>query len=194
MAYYSNPSYYGYYPQLQPMTTPMVSPMGQPVMYPQQTQMVEQPQMTQPQTQTQPHIDDSFFIWVQGEAGAKSYPVARGTTVPLFDSEGDYVYFKSVDTNGIPMPLITKVLSDPPYKDKTKVVQESVPEVQVDMSNYVTKEVYDELMKKYSDLETRILELESKPMSSFNSTSTFTGNTFNNTRKDGKENGSKLTF
>ena len=38
---------------------------------------------------------NSYFIWVQGEAGAKSYPVARGTTVPLFDSEGDYVYFKS---------------------------------------------------------------------------------------------------
>lgn len=188
MAYYSNPSYYGYYPQLQPtMTQPM---MQQPMIYPQQTQMVEQPQtqMGQPQTQT----NDSFFIWVQGEAGAKSYPVARGTTVPLFDSEGDFIYFKSVDNNGVPMPLVTKVISDPPYKDKTKVVQEDVAEVQVDMSNYVTKEVYDELLKKCKDLETRILDLETKPTSSFNSTSTFTGNTFNNSRKDEKENGSKF--
>ena len=180
MAYYNNPSYYGYYPQVQPMV---------PMIY-QQQQMVEQPQQNVQNQQTN-NAMDSYFIWVQGEAGAKSYPVARGTTLPLFDSEGDYVYFKSVDSNGVPMPLITKVISDPPFKEKTKVVEEQTVE-QIDMSNYVTKEKYDDVMKKYKDLEARILELENKPTSSFNST--FTGNTFNNTRKDGKENGSKFTL
>lgn len=66
MAYYNTP-YYGYYPQSQPMI-PMI-----PMVEPQQS--VQQPTK----------VSDSYFIWVQGEAGAKSYPVARGTTVPLFD-------------------------------------------------------------------------------------------------------------
>ena len=167
MAYYTNPYYGGYY-----------------MMYPQQ-QMIEQQNLNVQPVQTSKAMN-SYFVWVQGEAGAKSYPVAPGTTLPLFDSEGDYVYFKSVDSNGVPMPLVTKVISDLP---STKVVEE---ETKVDMSEYVTKEVYDELSKKYGELEARIIELETKPTSSFNST--FTGNTFNNTRKDGKENGSKFTL
>lgn len=180
MAYYNNP-YFGYYPQAQPMI---------PMVYPQQ-QMIEQPN-NNVQPQQNSNAMDSYFIWVQGEAGAKSYPVARGTTLPLFDTEGDYVYFKSVDNNGIPLPLVTKVISDPPFKEKTKVVEEETAEVQVDMSNYVTKEVYDELQKKYEDLENRILELETKPTSSFNST--FTGNTFNNSRKGGQDDGNKFSL
>ena len=180
MAYYTTPSNYnyGYYPAIQPMA------IQQPMMYPQQqTQMIEQ------QSQTSP--SNSYFAWVQGEAGAKSYPVARGTTIPLFDSEGDYVYFKSVDNNGIPLPLVKKVLIDPPVEvidEKT----EDISQPQIDMSNYVTKEKYDEMKKKYDDLEFRILELETKPTP--NISSTFTGNTFNNTRKDGNENGSKFTL
>ena len=173
MAYYNNPIY-GYYPQVQQML---------PVMYPQQ-QAVEQPQQQQNNAPM-----DSYMVWVQGKAGAQSYPVARGTTLPLFDSEGDYVYIKSVDQNGIPLPLVTKVLSDPPVEVKAEVVDTTT---QVDMSSYVTKESYDELLKKYSDLEMRILDLETKPTSSFNST--FTGNTFNNTKKDGGQNESKFTF
>lgn len=188
MAYYSNP-YYGYYPQL--MQQPMMMPMQQQMMYPQQ-QPVEQPQQQTANAQQQQPSNtmDSYFIWVQGEAGAKSYPVARGTTVPLFDSEGDYVYFKSVDNNGVPLPLVTKVISDPPVRVKAEVVNDTPIQPQVDMSEYVTKQSYEDLLKKYSDLEMRILDLETKPSQSFNST--FTGNTFNNSRK-GKDDGYKST-
>ena len=178
MAYYQNP-YYGYYPQAQPIM---------PMIYPQQ--MVEQPQQnTQPQ-QTNNSMN-SYMVWVQGKAGAQSYPVGRGTTLPLFDSEGDYLYIKSADNNGIPLPLVTKVISDPPIEVKAEVV-DSTP--QVDMSDYVTKRSYDELMKKYGDLESRILELETKPKSSPSFNSTFTGNTFNNTKKEGGNNESKFTL
>ena len=62
------------------------------------------------------------------------------------------------------------------------------------MSDYVTKQSYDELMKKYGDLESRILELETKPKSSPSFNSTFTGNTFNNTKKEGGNNESKFTL
>ena len=186
MAYYTNPYPYGYgyYPQIQ---QPMITP--QPMVYP-QTQLVDQQQNYNVQPgQTSSKPNDSYFIWVQGEAGAKSYPVARGTTVPLFDSEGDYVYFKSVDNNGVPLPLVTKVISDPPVEVKASVVTETI-QSQEDMSNYVTKKNYDELVKKYSDLEMRLMELETKPVSSMNTT--FTGNTFNNSRK-GKDDGYKST-
>lgn len=177
MAYYTNPIY-GYYPQAQPMM---------PVLYPQQ--MIEQSQQS---SGNQSNDSNSLMVWVQGKAGAQSYPVARGTTLPLFDSEGDYVYIKSVDNNGIPLPLVTKMISDPPIEVKSEVIESKPEEIQVDMSNYVTKESYDDLKKKYSDLEMRILDLETKPTSSFNST--FTGNTFNNTKKEGGKNESKFSF
>ena len=173
MAYYSTPYNYNF-PGQQMM----------PMVYPQQ-QMVDQPQQNVQTNST----TDSYMIWVQGKAGAQSYPVARGTTLPLFDSEGDYVYIKSVDNNGIPLPLVTKVISDPPVEVKAEVVESTT---QVDMSDYVTKSSYDELKKKYDDLEFRILELETKPTSSFNST--FTGNTFNNSRKGGQDDGNKFTL
>lgn len=41
-------------------------------------------------------------IWVQGEAGAKSYLVAPGTTVALWDSEAQVIYLKSADASGLP--------------------------------------------------------------------------------------------
>lgn len=177
MAYYTNP-YLGYYPQIQPMM---------PMVYPQQ-QVVEQPQQNSNVQVGQTSLN-SLMVWVQGKAGAQSYPVAPNTTLPLFDSEGDFVYIKSVDSNGIPLPLVTKALSDPPTETKSNI--DEVEEEKVDMSNYVTRESYEEIKKKYADLETRILELETKPNSNF--TSNFTGNTFNNTKKEGK-NESKFTF
>ena len=166
MTYYQNP-YLGYYPTIQPMV------------YPQQP-MIEQPQQQSQSVNVQSQSPmDSFFIWVQGEAGAKSYPVARGTTLPLFDSEGDYLYIKSVDVNGVPLPLVKKVISDPPIE---------VTVTEKEETEYVTKQTYDEMKRKYEDLEFRIMELETKPVSTI--TSNFNGNTFNNSRK-GKDNGDK---
>ena len=42
------------------------------------------------------------IIWVQGEAGAKSYLVAPNTTVQLWDSERQTIYLKSADASGMP--------------------------------------------------------------------------------------------
>lgn len=53
---------------------------------------------TQP---TQQQIN-SNLIWVQGEAGAKSYMVAPNTTVQLWDSEAQVIYLKSADASGMP--------------------------------------------------------------------------------------------
>ena len=55
-------------------------------------------QVPQPQTQSQ----QGSIIWVQGEAGAKSYMVAPNSTVTLWDSENQTIYLKSADASGMP--------------------------------------------------------------------------------------------
>ncbi len=49
----------------------------------------------QPQTQ-------NGILWVQGEQAAKSFPVAPGNTVVLWDSENPFIHVKSVDGAGVP--------------------------------------------------------------------------------------------
>jgi len=56
--------------------------------------------MSQNQTQ-----NNSSMVWVQGESGAKAYPVAPGMSQVLFDSESQVFYIKSADQSGMPQPL-----------------------------------------------------------------------------------------
>ena len=56
-----------------------------------------QPQMAQQMAQ-----QDNPLIWVQGEAGAKSFLVGANKTVPLWDSEAQTIYLKSADASGMP--------------------------------------------------------------------------------------------
>lgn len=56
------------------------------------------PQYQQPAQTTQ----QNGIIWVQGEGGAKSYMVAPGQTVQLWDSENKVIYLKSADASGMP--------------------------------------------------------------------------------------------
>lgn len=55
----------------------------------------------QPQPQA-PQQTSQGIIWVQGEAGAKSFMVAPNTTVQLWDSEAQTIYLKSADASGMP--------------------------------------------------------------------------------------------
>lgn len=56
------------------------------------------------------------LIWVQGEAGAKSYLVAPNTTVQLWDSESPTIYLKSADASGMPSMRIL----DYTFRDEQK--------------------------------------------------------------------------
>jgi hypothetical protein len=47
-------------------------------------------------------MQNTGIVWVQGEAGAKSYLVAPNTTVQLWDSENPVIYLKSADASGMP--------------------------------------------------------------------------------------------
>jgi hypothetical protein len=104
----------------------------------------------QPMTQfqnPQPQPQNSM-IWVQGEAGAKSYLVAPNTTIPLWDSESQTIYIKSADNSGMPsMKIIDYTIRNNP---------QSMPQIKMD-DTYVTRE---ELTKFKNDIQKQIEELK----------------------------------
>ncbi len=107
---------------------------GQPY-YPQPPMMDNLAQMRAQQPAQQ------GMIWVQGEAAGKSYLVAPGNTVPLWDSERQTIYLKSVDNSGIPTMRILD------YTERTQSIPTAAPGVE-----YVTRAEYDALAKKVEAL------------------------------------------
>ena len=116
----------------------------QPLYYPQQM-MQNQPQQTQPQPQTQPQIN-SGIIWVQGEAAAKSYPIAPNSSVPLWDSEANVIYIKSADMSGMPS---IKVL-DYTLRESTPKSAEIRPQI-----DFATKDDISALESEISSLRAK---------------------------------------
>ena len=106
-----------------------------------QPPMPSQVQAAQPPTPAPP---TNSLIWVQGEAGAKSYLVAPNATVMLMDSEGERFYLKSADASGMPLPL--RIFD---YKERTTAAQQafggSVAAENVNLDNFVTRKEFDEL-------------------------------------------------
>ena len=102
--------------------------------------------------QYQQQQQNTGLIWVQGEAGAKSYLVAPNTTVQLWDSESQTVYLKSADASGMPS---LKIL------DYT--IREAATPAQAASNThdqYVTKEEFDELYGQIKALKKQIEKLK----------------------------------
>lgn len=89
--------------------------------------------------QMQPQSQQNGIIWVQGEAAAKSYLIAPGSTVPLWDSEDKIIYLKSADGSGMPSMKILE------YKIRGEEETKPAPE-------YVTKADFDALAEKVKEL------------------------------------------
>lgn len=81
---------------------------------------------------------DTNMIWVQGDSGAKAYPVQNGKSVVLFDSEEKRFFIKAVDASGMPLPL--KVFN---YSE-TIEIEEKKPEI--DTSKFITRDEFDEVI------------------------------------------------
>ena len=90
------------------------------------------------------------LVWVQGDAGAKSYMVTPNSTVLLMDSESDSFYLKSADQSG--MPSLRKFS----YTEVTQNV--SAPTGDKDIP-YVTKDEYNAFK---SQIERFIKEFETE--------------------------------
>lgn len=96
-----------------------------------------------PQNYTQPQINQGL-LWVQGEAGAKSYLVAPNTTVLLMDSETQRFYLKSTDGSGMPN------LRTFEYSEVILNNQQAAGENMDD--KYVTRTEYNHLKIQYEDI------------------------------------------
>lgn len=110
--------------------------------FPMNYQPMYQP-MAYPQQNTVPNQQQGNLIWVQGEAGAKSYLISPNTTMPLWDSESQTIYLKSADASGMPTMKILDYTIREQNNQPTSALMQS--------SDYVT---HDEL----SDFEKRIKE------------------------------------
>lgn len=118
-------------------------PVNYQQMYPQYN-FVPQQQIPQPVVQ-QP-VNDNGILWVQGEAGAKSWAVAPGKSVMLMDSESNTFYIKSSDNSGMPMPL--RIFD---YTERTAQHQQQAQVVQhneIDTSQFVTWDALDEKLNE----------------------------------------------
>lgn len=91
--------------------------------------------------------------WCQGETGAKSYLVAPGHTVPIFDSEESCIYIKSVDVMGRPLPL--KILD---YNERTNAPKEVIVE-----NNYIEKDSFNETISSFNEKLDEVIALLMKP-------------------------------
>jgi hypothetical protein len=90
--------------------------------------------MYYPYFQQQQQQPAGTIIWVQGEAGAKSYMVGAGQSILLMDSENPYFYIKSADQSG--MPILRK------FKFEEMVAEQKV-EPDVVQPDFITREEFE---------------------------------------------------
>ena len=129
----------------------------QPIYYqqPQMPQAAYSAQAPLPQAPTgQPQGGNNGIIWVQGEAGAKSYLVAPNTTVQLWDSEAQTIYLKSADASGMPsMKVLDYTIRD---------MGGTVPPVAQAQADFVTRGELEAVNEKLKSLQMEINGLISK--------------------------------
>ena len=122
-------------------------PMSYQPMYPQynynpQQQMMQQQQVQQP-------VNDTGILWVQGEAGAKSWAVAPGKSVMLMDSESNTFYIKSSDNSGMPMPL--RIFDYTERNQQAPQQNQVAQHAEIDTSQFVTWDKLDERINQKLD-------------------------------------------
>ena len=122
----------------------------------QSNQQVQQPQAQQP-AQVNPTMT-SGIIWVQGEAGAKSYLVAPNTTVQLWDSERQTIYLKSADASGMPsIKILDYTIREMP-QNNVVLTSDGVS------SNYATKDEVNVLAEQITALKNKLDGIATRPV------------------------------
>jgi hypothetical protein len=128
------------------MAYPYYNSMNYPQYPMQQMQGVQNvPLQNQPQ-------QNNGIIWVQGEGAAKSYLVAPGCTVALFDNESQTIYIKSADASGMPT---MKVL------DYTMREQQARPIIS-DKTNFATKDDISSIREEIEAIKAKFADEGSK--------------------------------
>lgn len=94
-----------------------------------------------------PSQQGNDIAWCQGEADAKSRPVAAGHSVILMDSEESVFYIKTVDQSGMPQPL--RIFD---YKERKPQERSTAEASNPPASDVVTREEFNALSEKVDRL------------------------------------------
>lgn len=131
-----------------------------------QVPMQNTPNIGMTQQQSQMGQKQSNRVWVQGEAGAKSFLVAPNSEVELWDSERQSIYIKTADMNGIPSTVTldyvirdnnqsnqinnqsNNQLDNFATKDDIEVLQIKIDEIKQMIDNIVTNKVQTKKKKE----------------------------------------------
>lgn len=123
--YGANPYYNPYQQQMPPAVPDNLAQMRN-----QQMQTAPQQQIPQQQRQS-----PDERIWVQGEVGAKAFLVVPGNTVPLWDSEQQVIWLKSVNAAGVPV------------MSKLTYTIDSGASAPVNSQDYITRSEFEERLR-----------------------------------------------
>lgn len=125
------------------------------------------PQFSQPSFQQAPQQSyaqqpqQSSINWVQGEIGAKAFPVNPGSSVLLMDSDAQYFYIKSADMTG--MPSLKRYsyseVIDEPMRLEDKQSHDTSP-MEYDTSKFAPREEMKELQDEIKQLKEQIANLK----------------------------------
>lgn len=109
-----------------------------------QLRAAQQPVNMQPQAAGQQN--GNGILWVQGEAGAKSYMVAPGNSVLLMDSERSAFYIKTADASGMP------ALRTFEYVERSGAPQQAVQPPAQQNVEFVTRAEFEALAARIDGL------------------------------------------
>ena len=120
--------------------------------------------MTQPVMQQTPNIQQpQYMINVDGENSAKSWQPQMApqpnTIIPLFDSDGQHVYFKTYDAYGRMNPIRKGRIV---FDDEINASESSQDSMIQDMSGYATKEDFDGIKKELESIKDMLAGSQSK--------------------------------
>lgn len=104
----------------------------------------------------QPQVSQ-WMINVDGEVGAKAWQMPNNlppnTVIPLFDLDGEHIYFRSVDAYGRLNPLRKGRVV---FEEEAKVLPQgqsgNTEPIRVDPDKYVTKEDFNELKNEIREM------------------------------------------
>lgn len=124
----------------------------------QPTYQYQQPPMQQSfQSQAPQPSNGSGLTWVQGEIGARAYPVQPGMSILLMDSEAQNFYIKSADGTG--MPTMKKYAYSEVVEEPMRL--ESRDPANFDTANLASRDEVKQLQEKIKELESQIASMSS---------------------------------
>lgn len=98
----------------------------------------------------------SGLNWVQGEAGAKAFPLGPSEQALLLDSESQVFYIKVTDASGMPQPL--RIFD---YSERAMTTSASSSGEE----NYVTRNELDDIRNDMSSLKRMVEDLTAPSVS-----------------------------